>query len=158
MRDDQPPEVGYGKPPVKNRFQKGRSGNPSGRPKKKPASETSVADTIRQELDAKMVVQVNGGKVHLTVREIIAKNVINKAIRGDVTATRMVLNLDSANSNERSKAEADLRDYELPEDLIQDVSEDYLTRRSLARGRQEAEAQENARRESKEAEKAHDDP
>ena len=33
MRDDD--KVGYRKPPTKTRFQKGKSGNPSGRPKRK---------------------------------------------------------------------------------------------------------------------------
>ena len=33
MGDDY--EVGYGKPPAKTKFQKGKSGNPSGRPKRR---------------------------------------------------------------------------------------------------------------------------
>ena len=32
--DNENYEVGYGKPPKANQFQKGQSGNPSGRPKK----------------------------------------------------------------------------------------------------------------------------
>ena len=32
-------KVGYGNPPVKSRFQKGKSGNPNGRPKRRNRAE-----------------------------------------------------------------------------------------------------------------------
>lgn len=155
--DDEPHEVGYGKPPVKHRFEKGRSGNPSGRPKKKQSSGMSIADAVRQELDMTIVVQVNGCKMRLTGREVIAKSVVNKAIKGDTAATRILLGLDSANSNERSKAEAELRDYELSDDLIQQVSEGYLARRALARDQEEKARQEVEKQESKDKETDYDD-
>lgn len=45
MSDEQLPvpyQVGYGKPPANHRFQKGRSGNPNGRPKRKKAKQAEV--------------------------------------------------------------------------------------------------------------------
>ena len=47
-----PHEVGYQKPPHHGRFVKGRSGNPKGRPKKKPAPTSA--------LDASVVLAVKG--------------------------------------------------------------------------------------------------
>jgi hypothetical protein len=42
-------QVGYGNPPVHSRFQKGQSGNPGGRPKKKNFS--GIGDALKQALE-----------------------------------------------------------------------------------------------------------
>jgi hypothetical protein len=42
-------EIGYGKPPLSGRFRAGVSGNPKGRPKRKP---TPLAEIIKTVLNA----------------------------------------------------------------------------------------------------------
>ena len=37
----------YGNPPKKYQFKKGQSGNPKGRPRKKPQTGTTLADDLR---------------------------------------------------------------------------------------------------------------
>jgi len=43
-------EVGYGKPPTETRFVKGKSGNPSGRPKGTKNAATIFRDVTRQTI------------------------------------------------------------------------------------------------------------
>ena len=50
-------EVGYGKPPKSRRFQPGVSGNPKGRPKRKPLA---LAETIEKVLNAKIEYRERG--------------------------------------------------------------------------------------------------
>jgi hypothetical protein len=49
--DDQPRDyaVGYGKPPVETRFQKGQSGNPEGRPRGTKKLVTLLAECCRSD-------------------------------------------------------------------------------------------------------------
>lgn len=85
--------VGYCKPPVHTRFQKGQSGNPSGKPKKV----LSHAEIMARELDTKVTITEDGKKKRLTKREVIHKATTQKAMKGDLEAIKMVLELDKAN-------------------------------------------------------------
>jgi hypothetical protein len=82
-------KVGYGKPPVATRFQKGTSGNPSGKPKKvaQPLDPGTILETIDNE---EIVVNDNGRRKRMTKAEIQFRQLFTKAIRGDLKAARLI--------------------------------------------------------------------
>ena len=79
-------EIGYRKPPKSGQFKKGISGNPSGRPKKpsNPASE------LMKELQSKVTLLENGKRKAITRFRGINRQVVNKALSGNLQAARMV--------------------------------------------------------------------
>jgi len=83
-------EIGYGKPPASTRFQKGPSGNPSGRPKKDP--KPLDPGVVLQSIDSETIVVVDNGKRKLmTKAEIGFRQQFKKAIKGDLRAARRIL-------------------------------------------------------------------
>lgn len=72
-------DVGYGKPPQASQFQKGKSGNPSGRPK----GAKSWRTLAREEGERIHSVTEGGIAVQLTAKELLVRKVFYKAINGD---------------------------------------------------------------------------
>ena len=77
--DDFEPEVGYGRPPVKNRWKKGQSGNPKGRPKRSK----NLTTLIDQELERRIEIKEAGMRQNLTKREAIVRRLVNGALAGN---------------------------------------------------------------------------
>lgn len=83
---------GYGKPPKDKQFQKGKSGNPSGRPKKDKMFK-SVSRVLRESLLEEVEAVVNGKpRKMLRLEAVVAKQVSN-ALQGNVQAAKFVLSL-----------------------------------------------------------------
>ncbi len=82
-------KVGYRKPPRNTQFQKGVSGNPTGRPKKA----ANFHSMFLKESESLMTIIDNGQRRRISKLEAIAKQVHNKAVTGNIQALRMYIAL-----------------------------------------------------------------
>ena len=80
-------EVGYGKPPLHTRFQKGKSGNPKGRPRGKK----NMSTLLSTALNASIVVVANGRRKKITKREAIITQLVNRSAKADLRAIQILL-------------------------------------------------------------------
>ncbi len=87
MPDDD--KAGYKRPPLHTRFKKGRSGNPSGRPKPSP----TLAAEFAKALSEKVTVSDNGRHKKISRRELIVKQIMNKAATGDARSIDQFIRL-----------------------------------------------------------------
>jgi hypothetical protein len=79
-------DIGYGKPPVSTRFQKGHSGNPKGRPKKVRGLDESIAE----KLDDLVCIHRDGRAEWVTKRELGIIVLVRHALGGKIAALRKV--------------------------------------------------------------------
>ena len=84
--------VGYKHPPMATRFKKGQSGNLAGRPKR----QSSMKETVREVLQGRETVTVNGEQMSMATMEYLARQFVNEALRGDIGAIKTVLDADEA--------------------------------------------------------------
>jgi len=101
--------VGYGRPPAKNQFRPGESGNPRGRPK----GARNLSSVIAATLNERVAVTENGRRRHITKLEAAVKQLVNRAASGEARATQLLFALVAANDSkppdtENRVAEADL--------------------------------------------------
>ena len=82
-------EVGYGRPPKEYQFKPGTSGNYKGRPKKKSDFRSDLAEIIEKEVP----VNINGQYVTMSTRKAALQVLIAKALKGENTALKILINL-----------------------------------------------------------------
>ena len=80
-------EVGYGKPPVSTRFQKGHKGHKAVGPRK-PKSLSAQLDAILAE---KMNVNENGKAQRMAKEDVFLRQLVNRALAGERQATSAML-------------------------------------------------------------------
>ena len=85
-RPGDPYEVGYGKPPKKTRFKKGRSGNLKGRPRKKPDLYSELTKVLRE----KVTLTQDGQPEKVTVQEALWLRLRTEALHGELWAVKLV--------------------------------------------------------------------
>ena len=88
-------EVGYKKPPTKNQFKKGQSGNPKGRPKLVKDFKTD----LKEELESIISVQIDGKIKPITKQQAIIKKLLSKALNGELGALRTLTKLIALHLN-----------------------------------------------------------
>jgi Family of unknown function (DUF5681) len=81
--------IGYGSPPEGTRFQRGRSGNPKGRPR----GSLNVATAFMKALRERVVINEHGQRKTVTKLEAALKQLVNKAASGELRALQQLLEL-----------------------------------------------------------------
>ncbi len=81
-------DVGYKRPPKEGQFPKGRSGNPTGRPKGAKNFKTELND----ELQETILVREDGHPERISKQRAVIKTLINKTLKGDTRSANVLVN------------------------------------------------------------------
>jgi Family of unknown function (DUF5681) len=82
-------EVGYGKPPKHSQFQKGKSGNPKGRPKGSKSASTLIAEMYSKPV----TVIVNGKPTKMPMIVALVGKMLATGMSGDLKALKLALEM-----------------------------------------------------------------
>ena len=118
--------VGRGRPPAHARFQKGQSGNPTGRRKGQP----NVQDLMLREA-ARLVKIKSGDSVEtITKHEVVVRLLWKFAMQGELGAVRLLLSFMAAAPTNGGEGDAQEESGEFP---LPAKPDDKTVRRMLAR-------------------------
>jgi hypothetical protein len=86
MEADKP---GYGRPPKTTRFQKGRSGNPKGRPQ----GARSLKNDLASLMEKRVRIREDGEQRHVSGQELMLLKLFEKAAKGDIKASTQIFGM-----------------------------------------------------------------
>lgn len=119
---EQPYVVTRGQPPREYQFKPGQSGNPKGRPK----GSKDMAAISEEELDRKIEVTVSGKLTKMTKRQVMIRQLVDKALKGDIKAFMVLRTLQNEKRGSTSDAVAEI----IAEDMEAIISADEQVLRS----------------------------
>ena len=111
--------VGYGKPPQKSRFKKGKSGNPKGRSQGSP----NLATAVDRALKEKVVVNEGGQRRVISKLEAMVTNMVNKAAVGEPRARQQLLQVIRVLDGDPAEASSDAELAHEDEEIMTRIAE-----------------------------------
>ena len=116
--------IGYGRPPKKHRFKKGKSGNPKGRPKGAKGLKTD----LKEELASKITVKIAGQEHTGTKQRLALKALTIRAAMGDLKAINqligLMVNVVGVEDEDIRAGRLSKRDQELLDQLLNYASDE----------------------------------
>jgi hypothetical protein len=107
--------IGYGNPPKEFQFESGKSGNPSGRPKKLP----SMRQALEAELEKRVRIEEDGITVMAPKQVALVKNLVDAAVGGNLRAASAILSLLERDQRDDGQNAPDGSDDALLEEYIE---------------------------------------
>jgi Family of unknown function (DUF5681) len=98
-RPGDPYEIGFGRPPKRTQFKKGRSGNPKGRPRRKPDLYSELTKILREKIT------VEGQQERVTVQQALLLRLRDQALRGELWAQKLLQKVVAALPESRSESD-----------------------------------------------------
>jgi hypothetical protein len=116
---------GYKNPPVEHQFQKGKSGNPKGRPRKKKQSSSDpgldLIASVHRELGKTISVQENGQHKEITKLEAFSAQLVAQSVNGKPSQQKMLLGLLMLDTHEETKKQTLEQLQSHDEDLLSEL-------------------------------------
>lgn len=116
--EDDDEGTGYGRPPKKHQFKKGKSGNPKGRPKGAKGLKTD----LKEELASRITIKIAGKEYTGTKQRLMLKAITVRAAAGDTRAADkvfgLILNVLGAEDEDARNQRLSKRDQELLDQFL----------------------------------------
>ena len=100
-------DVGFSKPPKHSQFQKGKSGNPKGRPRKKTKQHSDpgldLIVSVHRELRKSVFVQENGKHREITKLDAFSAQLVAQSVNGKPSQQKMLLSLLTLDRHEETE-------------------------------------------------------